>query len=354
MINISHELKIKTYKKMKKLLTLAVLLMTTTLSFGQTLYESFNYTTPGNIGGNTNTTDAIGSNNWVTQSNAATGTIDVLQGNLSYNGLTTSTGNKVLLPGNNTTTPRDVNRAFTTTNTINYYSVLINVIDNTQLSSNPSYFMGFGNTSGISLTGYGARLAASTGTNGYKLSIQNTSSGTPTFTEFTTELTYSTTYLVVVKYDTTTTPTTATLWVNPTTLGSTEPSGSVTNNSGTATFTTFASIFLRNNSTTPKVEIDEIRVGDTFASVTPTGPLSTNQNTKMGLIVYPNPVNNGLLNIQTADNSVKDVVVYDLLGKKVLSTSTSNTVNVSSLQPGVYTMKITEENNTGITKIVIN
>jgi hypothetical protein len=82
--------------------------------------------------------------------------------------------------------------------------------------------------------------------------------------------------------------------------------------------------------------------------------LSTNQNTKMGLIVYPNPVNNGLLNIQTADNTVKNVVVYDLLGKQVLSTSTSNTVNVSSLKPGVYTMKITEDNNTGIMKIVIN
>lgn len=73
-----------------------------------------------------------------------------------------------------------------------------------------------------------------------------------------------------------------------------------------------------------------------------------------GLIVYPNPVTNGLLNIQTTDNSVKDVVVYDLLGKEVLSTSTSNTVNVSSLQPGVYTMKVTEENNTGVMKIVIN
>lgn len=82
--------------------------------------------------------------------------------------------------------------------------------------------------------------------------------------------------------------------------------------------------------------------------------LSTNQNTKMGLTVYPNPVTNGLLNIQTTNNSVKDVVVYDLLGKKVLSTSTSNTVNVSSLQPGVYTMKVTEENNTGVMKIVIN
>ena len=84
------------------------------------------------------------------------------------------------------------------------------------------------------------------------------------------------------------------------------------------------------------------------------GVLSTNQNNKMGLIVYPNPVKNGLLNIQTTNNSVKNVVVYDLLGKQVLSTLTSNTVNVSSLNSGIYTMKIIEEDNTGIMKIVIN
>lgn len=95
----------------------------------------------------------------------------------------------------------------------------------------------------------------------------------------------------------------------------------------------------------------QFRVDDIIIS---NGVLSTNQNTKMGLIVYPNPVNNGLLNIQTTNNSVKDVVVYDLLGKQVLTTSTSNTVNVSSLNSGIYTMKITEEDNTGIMKIVIN
>ena len=89
-------------------------------------------------------------------------------------------------------------------------------------------------------------------------------------------------------------------------------------------------------------------------SVIDNSSMATNQNNKMGLIVYPNPVNNGLLNIQTTNNSVKNVVVYDLLGKQVLSTLTSNTVNVSSLNSGIYTMKIIEEDNTGIMKIVIN
>ena len=89
-------------------------------------------------------------------------------------------------------------------------------------------------------------------------------------------------------------------------------------------------------------------------SVIDNSSMATNQNNKMGLIVYPNPVNNGLLNIQTTNNSVKNVVVYDLLGKQVLSTSTSNSVNVSSLNSGIYTMKIKEEDNTGVMRIVIN
>jgi Secretion system C-terminal sorting domain len=342
---------------MKKLLTLVVLLMTT-ISFSQVLYEKFDYIIPGYIGGNlTTTTDAVGSNNWTTHSNTATtgaGTIDVISGNLSYTGLVSSVGNKILLPGNNTTTPRDINRAITITGTTVYYSVLINVIDNTQLSTTPSYFIGLGTTAGTSVTGLGARLGIVSSNSGYKLSIQNTSGGTPTFTENAVDLTFGTTYLVVVKYNTATSPTTATLWVNPSNLGGTEPTSTITNNSGTTAFSTIASVFLRNTTTTPKVELDEIRVGATWSEVTPVSTMGTNQNNKMGLIVYPNPVNNGLLNIQTADNSVKNVVVYDLLGKQVLNTSTSNTVNVSSLESGIYTMRVTEDNNTDIMKIVIN
>ena len=113
-------------------------------AFGQTLlYEDFNYTVPGFIGGNLATAnDPVGSNNWFTHSNTATtgvGTDDVIAGSLSYTGLAASTNNKVMLPGANATTPRDVNRAFTTATsaTTVYYSFLINVIDNTQLAAGP-------------------------------------------------------------------------------------------------------------------------------------------------------------------------------------------------------------------------
>jgi hypothetical protein len=344
---------------MKKLYTLLFILLTT-LSFGQVLTETFNYTVPGYIGGNLATaSDAVGSNNWFTHSNTATtgvGTIDVTAGSLTYSGLAASTGNKVILPGANSTTPRDVNRAVTTTSKVVYYSVLLNVVDNTQLKTTPDYFMALGATSGANVTTLGARLGISsaTGTN-YRLSILNTSGGTPVYIENAVDLAFGTTYLVVVKYDFSAALTAATIWVNPSSLGGTEPASSVaTNTSGTSTFTVANSITLRNSANTPKVEIDELRVGTTWADVTPAAALGIKQNEISGLNIYPNPVSNGNLYISTDSNSAKSVEIYDILGKQVLNAKVSNnTVNVSNLKGGAYIVKINEEGKTATRKLII-
>ena len=85
---------------MKKLYTLSFILLAS-LSFGQTvLHETFNYTVPGNVGGiATTASDAVGANNWATHSNTSSvmnvglpGTIEVITGNLSYSGLSASSG----------------------------------------------------------------------------------------------------------------------------------------------------------------------------------------------------------------------------------------------------------------------
>jgi hypothetical protein len=83
-------------------------------------------------------------------------------------------------------------------------------------------------------------------------------------------------------------------------------------------------------------------------------PLSVKQNTIAGLKLYPNPVSNGTLFIETAANAEKTIAVYDVLGKNVLTTSTlENTVNVSSLRAGIYMVNITEEGKTATRKLVI-
>lgn len=345
---------------MKKLYTLLFIALTG-VSFAQaTLYEDFNYTVPGFVGGNTNTTDATGSNNWSTHSNSQTGTIDVISGNLTYSGLANSNGNKILLPGNNSTVPRDINRGFTTSATTIYYSFLLNILDNTQLtaaiSGTNNYFISLGGTAGTSISSLFGRVAATTTNAGanYRLSISNTSTGTLTYTENPVDLNFGTTYLVVVKYDRTASPTVATLWVNPSSLGGAEPASTITNNSGTATVTAFASIALRNASATPKAEIDEIRVGDTWASVTPEASASLADNNINGLSMYPNPLKGNTLFLTSTANAAMSVQIFDLLGKEVLKSNVmNNTINVSGLNAGVYMVKITEEGKTATRKLVI-
>ncbi|WP_051604344.1 T9SS type A sorting domain-containing protein [Flavobacterium sasangense] len=345
---------------MKKLYTLLFVALTG-ISFGQVaLYEDFNYTVPGFVGGNTNTTDATGSNNWSTHSNSQIGTIDVISGNLTYPGLANSNGNKILLPGNNTTVPRDINRGFTTTATTIYYSFLLNIVDNTQLTATISgtnnYFISLGGTTGTSVSSLFGRVAATTTNSGanFRLSISNTSTGTLTYTENPVDLNFGTTYLVVVKYDRSAAPTVATMWVNPSNLGGTEPTSTITNNSGTAAVTAFASVAIRNASATPKAEIDEIRVGETWASVTPEAPASTNSNSISGLTMYPNPLKGNTLFITSTANAEMNVKIYNVLGKEVLSTKVNNTsVDVSNLASGVYIVKVTEEGKTATRKLVI-
>lgn len=81
--------------------------------------------------------------------------------------------------------------------------------------------------------------------------------------------------------------------------------------------------------------------------------LGVKQNAISGLKVYPNPVVDGTLYINTTANATKEVAIYDVLGKQVIKTTTDNTVNVSNLKGGVYIVKITEEGKTATRKLVI-
>lgn len=82
--------------------------------------------------------------------------------------------------------------------------------------------------------------------------------------------------------------------------------------------------------------------------------LGVGENGISNLRIYPNPVVDGTLYINTTANATKAVVIYDVLGKQVIKTTTdNNTVNVSNLKGGVYIVKITEEGKTATRKLVI-
>lgn len=89
-----------------------------------------------------------------------------------------------------------------------------------------------------------------------------------------------------------------------------------------------------------------------FGTYSPT--LGVKSNDIAGLNIYPNPVTNGTLFINTDANAERNVTVFDVLGKQVLKVTTSNNaINVANLNAGVYIVKVTEEGKTATRKLVI-
>ena len=90
---------------------------------------------------------------------------------------------------------------------------------------------------------------------------------------------------------------------------------------------------------------DEIVVSDATLGIT--------ENIVLDFKLYPNPVKD-ILNIETNNVNIQNVNIYDVLGKKVWSQSelTSNSINISSLNKGLYFIKLTSEGQSVTRKIV--
>jgi len=73
-----------------------------------------------------------------------------------------------------------------------------------------------------------------------------------------------------------------------------------------------------------------------------------------GLNFYPNPVSNGKIYITSKSSLDKEITIFDVLGKRVLQTTlNSRELNVSNLSPGVYIIKIKENDATATRKLII-
>ncbi len=80
--------------------------------------------------------------------------------------------------------------------------------------------------------------------------------------------------------------------------------------------------------------------------------LSIVDNTIEGFGIYPNPATNNIT-ITTRLNQPKIVEIFNILGKQVMKATVENTLNVSSLQAGVYIVKVTENNIIATKKLLI-
>ena len=73
-----------------------------------------------------------------------------------------------------------------------------------------------------------------------------------------------------------------------------------------------------------------------------------------GLSLYPNPVSNGKVYISTKNDLDKEIIIFDVLGKKALQTTiSSRELNVSNLSSGVYIIKINEKEASATRKLII-
>ena len=82
--------------------------------------------------------------------------------------------------------------------------------------------------------------------------------------------------------------------------------------------------------------------------------LSTPSFETTNFSIYPNPTSTGFINITSTTADAMSVAVFDVLGKQVINeTISNNRLNVSSLNAGLYIVKISQNNATTTKKLVI-
>lgn len=73
-----------------------------------------------------------------------------------------------------------------------------------------------------------------------------------------------------------------------------------------------------------------------------------------GLSIYPNPASGQKVYISTRAGKSKKIEIFNVLGKNVLSVElVGNELNISSLDPGIYIMKIQEGKSSATRKLVV-
>jgi len=73
-----------------------------------------------------------------------------------------------------------------------------------------------------------------------------------------------------------------------------------------------------------------------------------------GFKLYPNPATSGKIFIQTASNSSKTISIYDVFGTLVLKTKIKDReLYLSSLEAGVYVLRVIENNKVATRKLIV-
>jgi hypothetical protein len=257
---------------------LALELAAASASAATLVAEPFNYAT-----GDLHLNVAPNGNTWY--SSATNGTADrvqVVSGSLSYPGLAPSTGNSVSF-GDSGRTDR---LAFTSQNSGTvYYSFLLNITDLTSTAATGGAIVGFNNTAQTSGTDDSAAnptnivtrtvIKPITGNTTYQIGLNKVSGTAGDFLFDSGTFNINQTYLIVGSYTFIAglTNDESKLWVNPSagTFGAGSAPATVLSQTLGTDNTVVATFILRqiDNIVPSGVQIDELRVGTTWADVTP-------------------------------------------------------------------------------------
>ena len=308
------------------------------------VYDGFDYSL-GDLGTN---------GGWVPRS---TGTdIQVVADNLTFTGFASSAGNAAQF--STSLGGKDPQRAFDSQSSgVVYASFLLKVTDLTGATV-PRYSFGLSNaTDPAAASGnYTACVYIKSSTNGYQIGINRGT--TDTDTQWApTEIALSSVVLVIVSYDITNQV--SKLWINPASSsfgGSTEPELAASASSGNFPGTNsniVASVFFRQTNTqNPVMTLDELRIGKTWADVTPKVTALKNVLQNNSLRLSTNVLKNQVSVVGSKDISKVDFYSLDSKLVKSFVVTENNALSVSGINKGMYLVKITSGNNFNVQKVI--
>ncbi|MDG1310298.1 MAG: T9SS type A sorting domain-containing protein, partial [Flavobacteriaceae bacterium] len=268
-------------------------------------------------------------------------------GGLTYSGLATQTGNHISFDGSGI----DNKIEFTgVTSGEVYASFIFNITDQSSITdlTDGGYFAALAAGDSSFDTRVWVHPNTDPVSTTFEISITNASSGAV----FAGTYNVGDNVLIVLSYA----PGVGTVkgWVNPTSLGGAEPTPdfSETDSSAAATIDRF---IIRQDSAgeTPSILFDELRIGTSFSEVTPT-TLSNEDFISDAFKLFPNPAKSGFVNISSTGSETIQANVYDILGKQVINAAVANgRLNVSTLNRGVYIVKLTQGAASTTKKLII-
>lgn len=327
-------------------------------------YDGLNYTVGESLAAQT----AAG---WALSS-ASTSDLLITSGSLTYASLASSTGGKLSFSSGG----EDAAKAFTNTGTTVYCSYIMNITDVTTVGAFTSgYFAALSTTANTASPGTASQSAAvwvRASSGGFNIGFsgranQTTVGSTPTSLQYTsTVYPLGTPVFVVISHEKVVGSGNdiCKLWINPT-PGMAEPAYTFLVTTATD-LADVSNLFIKQNgsTSTPTMEMDEIRLGTTFSSVTPiswngtvwsnttgttavadaiiTGVYSTSAN---GEFTAKNiTINSGSLTVNSGTNiTVTDALVNNLTASNVIVENNANILQsgTTNTNSGAITVKRT-------------